>query len=55
MTIDDVYNYYGTWKDAMQSLRLSRSAYSNWIKLGRIPNCTQIKIEAITNKELKRS
>ena len=55
MKITDVYNYFNhSWSRAMRELGFSRSAYSNWIKLGSIPESTQVRIELITQRKLKR-
>jgi len=54
MTANDVYTFYGeSWSRAMKELSLSRSAYSNWIKIGRIPNFTQKRIQIWTEGKLK--
>jgi hypothetical protein len=55
MKIKEVYAYYdNSWAHAMRKLGFARSAYSNWLKIGRIPISTQRRIEIITQKELLR-
>lgn len=54
MQISEVHDYYWrNWANAMRQLGLSRNAHHYWIRKGYIPIATQLKIEKITNSDLK--
>ncbi len=53
MTVDDVLNYFGTGYRMKKAIGLSSSNIRNWLSYGYIPFDTQIKIERLTNGDLK--
>lgn len=53
MTIDEVEAYFKTGYYLRKKTGLSAGSISNWKKIGYIPLHTQIKIEALTNGDLK--
>ena len=55
MTLDELYNHYGTWADMNRDLNLGNSTYLKWRKKGYIPYDTQCRIEKDTKKRFKAS
>lgn len=53
MRLEDVLNYYGTAYEMEKKHKLAHQNVSNWKRLGYIPIMTQMKIERLTNGELK--
>lgn len=53
MTLDEVKNYFGTSYQFNKKTGMRHTNYINWEKWGFIPIKTQIKLEEITNGELK--
>jgi hypothetical protein len=53
MLIDDVYDYFGSGYAMQKSTGLNHSNFKNWRDKGYIPIATQMKIERLTNGELK--
>lgn len=55
MTPHDIKNYFGTWREAMKAIRLSRNSYLPWLRQGYVPYHTQEKYYKKTKGELKIS
>ena len=55
MTIDEVLEYYGTAHRMERKHGLSHNNINNWRKYGYIPITTQMKIERLTEGDLKAS
>ena len=53
MTPQDVKNYYGTSYNFKKITGISHVSFLNWLKLGRIPENSQYKLERLTKGELK--
>ncbi len=54
MTIQEVYDYgYRNWAATMDNFGLGRNTYQYWLRVGYIPMPMQLRIEKITNGELK--
>lgn len=53
MTIDDVLTYYRTGYNMRKVTGLSASNVVHWRKLGYIPIVTQMRIEKLSQRELK--
>ena len=54
MTMDEVYNYYGSWGKALRKLDFGSSTMQRWRQLGYIPIQTQYRIELVSKvPELK--
>lgn len=53
MRLQDIADKYGTYAKAFRTLGMGSSSYASWRKAGFIPITTQIKIEQMTNGELK--
>ena len=52
MTIDDVYQFFGSAKQAAVAIGISRSAFYKWIDRGFIPVKQQKSIEMLTKGKL---
>ena len=55
MTLDEVKGYFGTSYQFNKKTGMKHTNYINWEKWGFIPIKTQIKLEDISNGELKAS
>lgn len=53
MTVDDVIKYYGSSYKFHKQTPFSHGAFFQWKKKGRVPLLSQLKIEKLTNGELK--
>jgi hypothetical protein len=53
MTLDDVLKYYGTGYKMSKMTNLSASNIIHWKKLGYIPIVTQMRIEKLSQGDLK--
>lgn len=55
MTIEEVYQYFGSGNEACKALGIQRQNFTVWIKKGYIPLIQQLRIEKLTHKKLKAS
>lgn len=53
MKIEDVMMYFGSARKMQKKIGLSHSSMTNWRGRGYIPIETQVRIEHLTNSELK--
>lgn len=53
MTIEELYNLYGTKYKFRKETGLSITTFDNWLKLGYIPIASQMKLEKLTKGLLK--
>lgn len=53
MTIDEAIKYFKSGYQLKRDYGLSSNSFGNWKKLGYIPMPTQIRLEQLTNGELK--
>jgi hypothetical protein len=53
MLLEEVKQYFGTTYQFNKKTGMHHASFSNWEKKGYIPIKTQIKLEKITNGELK--
>jgi len=53
MTIEKVIKFFGSKSAACASIGLTRSAFTNWEKIGYIPYPRQLEIEIVTKGKLK--
>lgn len=53
MTLDDVQEYFVTFRNAMRKAGLSNTAYLHWRKQGYIPYHSQIKLSEASKGYLK--
>lgn len=55
MTIDEVITYFGSAWKMNQKIGMAHQNINNWKRYGFIPIMTQMKIEKLTDGELKAS
>jgi len=55
MTIEEVYNYFKSGRQMQIKTGLSHSNFQRWKQYGYIPITTQMKIERLTDGDLKAS
>lgn len=55
MTIDEVYKYFGSGYQMKLKIGLTHANILRWRKRGYIPIETQLRIENLTNGDLKAS
>lgn len=55
MTIDDIKKYFGSCYQFNKKTGMSHASYLNWQTRGYIPIATQLKLQNLTNGELKAS
>ena len=53
MTLDEIKQYYGTTYQFKKKTGMHHSSFLNWERQGFIPIKTQLKLEELTNGELK--
>lgn len=53
MNLEDIKDFFGTYKNAMQKAGLSQNAYLHWRRDGRIPPKAQEKIAQASRGFLK--
>jgi len=53
MTLEDVYTYYETPKNIINALGIARQSLAQWNMRGCVPIMQQLRLEIITNGELK--
>ena len=53
MTIEELYNLYGTKYKFRKETGLSITTFDNWLKLGYIPIASQMKLEKLTHTGLR--
>ncbi|HMF72308.1 MAG TPA: Cro/CI family transcriptional regulator [Flavitalea sp.] len=53
MTLEEVYQYFGSGNQACKALGLTRQSFSIWTKRGYIPMLQQLRLEKLTHGELK--
>jgi hypothetical protein len=53
MSPKDVKKYYGSTYNFNVKTEMSSSSLMNWLKWGYVPYLSQIKIERLTNGDLK--
>ena len=52
MTVDEVYQFFGSGNKAADAIGVSRASFSRWVKNGRIPISQQVKFEEVTKGKL---
>lgn len=52
MTLEEVYQYYGSANQACKALGLTRQSFTAWNKRGYIPMLQQLRLEKLTNGKL---
>jgi hypothetical protein len=52
MTVDEVYQFFGSGTKAADAIGVSRSCFGRWVKNGRIPIAQQMKFEEISKGKL---
>ena len=55
MTLDDIKNYYSSSFNFEKVTGMSHANFVRWKRQGYVPMPMQIKLEALTNGELKAS
>ena len=55
MTVDEVTNYYGNGYLFHKKSGMAAGTYHNWVRKGFVPLDSQVRIERLTNGELKAS
>jgi hypothetical protein len=53
MTIDEVYNYFGSWRKVAVVGGFSENTPRNWRRLGYIPANAQVRLERLSEGVLK--
>lgn len=53
MTIDEVVKYFGNGYRFNKKTGMSQTCFKNWKRKGFVPDFSQLKIEHLTNGELK--
>ncbi len=53
MTLQELYQYYGSPSEARLAINVSRACFSMWRKRGYIPPLAQMRIERLTQGKLK--
>lgn len=53
MTLDEVYNHFGSGAAVGRELGLCRTAFNAWKMRGYIPRLQQYRIERLTDGKLK--
>lgn len=52
MTVDEVYQFFGSGNKAADAIGVSSASFSRWVKGRRIPISQQVKFEEVTNGKL---
>lgn len=55
MTPQDIKDYFGTWREAMEAIQLSKHSYLPWLRQGYVPYHTQERYQQKTKGKLKIS
>lgn len=53
MTIEEVYNYFGSWRQVALTGGFSENTPRNWRRLGYVPANAQVRLERHTKGVLK--
>ena len=53
MTVDEVKKYFKTGYGLWKATGFSHNSYNYWDKVGYVPTLAQLKLEQITNGDLK--
>lgn len=53
MTIDEVYNFFGSARGMERKIGISHASMKNWRDRGYIPIETQVRIQQLTEDMLK--
>ena len=53
MTLEEVYNYFGSWTQCARKGGFSDNTHRNWRRLGYIPANAQVRLERLSNGVLK--
>lgn len=53
MTVSELKKYYRTGYNFQKCTGITACSFSNWLKWGYIPVASQIKLERMTNGDLK--
>lgn len=55
MTVDEVFNYFGSNVAIAKALGMTRNTPLYWRRVGYVPMYIQLRLEIITNGKLQRS
>lgn len=55
MNLQQIHQYYGSYVELANILRINKQAINNWRRNGFIPIYRQMQIEKLTNGKLKAS
>ena len=53
MTLEEVFNYFGSWTQVVKKAGISANTHRNWRRLGYIPAHTQVRLERLSKGVLK--
>jgi len=53
MTLEEVYNYFGSWYQVIKQVGFSDGTPRLWTKRGFIPEGSQLRIQFYTDSKLK--